>query len=228
MAWLSLIGCLAVSALAYWQIASSDSPQVAPTTSPASAAPAVNRQVAEFSLTERDGSTVTRAALRGRVWIADFIFSQCGSICPVMTRRMRMLDDELKGRISGKVLFVCFSVDPARDTPSMLREYATKHKVSRANWLFLTGDKPLIYSLARNSFGIEVQDALPGEDQILHSSRIFLVDGEGRIRGSYAAITPNEEENMLEIQSESPMPEEEKQRLIADLQSLFEGKAAPR
>ena len=195
-------------------------PQSGRADGPHAAAPVLG-QVGNFSLIERDGRRVTLDTLRGRVWIADFFFASCAGTCPVMTGRMRMLNDELARHFRDEVLLVSVSVDPARDTPSALRAYAIKHGVPASRWLFLTGDKAQMETMAVKSFKLGSPQAVPGEDQILHSERFFLVDREGRIRGSYGAITPQEEDDLLHVPMDRGMPENEKRRLMTDIESVM-------
>lgn len=90
--------------------------------------------------------------------------------------------------------------------------------------LFLTGDKTEIENIAVKSFKLGAPEPLPGDDQILHSSRFFLVDRAGRVRDSYGALTEEEENNLMRVSRESPMPETEERRLIADIRKLMDEK----
>lgn len=112
--------------------------------------------VADFALTERDGRAVSGADLAGRVWVADFIFTRCGSTCPRMTARMAQLASELADR--SEVRFVSFTVDPMYDTTEILTRYADTYAADRERWLFLTGSREMIYHLARDSFRLGVEE----------------------------------------------------------------------
>lgn len=177
--------------------------------------------VGDFKLMERSGKTVTLKTLLGKIWIADFIFASCAGTCPYMTERMHGLSEELTRDGLEEVMFVSISVDPARDTPQELRLYATLYHASPTRWLFLTGDKTRIEDLAVKSFKLGAPEPVPGEDQILHSSRFFLVDRAGVVRGSYGAITEEEENDLMRVSRDSPMPENEKRRLMEDIKSLI-------
>jgi cytochrome oxidase Cu insertion factor (SCO1/SenC/PrrC family) len=148
-------------------------------------APPILGAVPAFSLTERSGRTVARADLDGQTWVADFIFTRCGGICPLMTARMKDVHADAPG-----VTLVSFSVDPEHDTPAVLRDYAARHGIGEG-WLFLTGDQAVLHALARDGFKLAAA-AVPAEEQqqggdgpFLHSSRLVLVDGRARIRGYY-------------------------------------------
>jgi len=145
-------------------------------------------QVSEFSLIDSSGDTITRDHLLGRVWIADFFFTSCAGICPMMSKRMA----ELQERITGdrEITLVSISVDPERDTPERLRRYAQTYGADPIRWWFLTGDRAAIYRLSQESFRLGVQEVPedqrePGMEEVLHSSRFVLLDRQARIRGYY-------------------------------------------
>jgi len=142
--------------------------------------------VPDFSLTERDGGTVTLAQLRGKIWIADFIYTSCVDTCPLQTAMMAKLQNEYAGR--PEIQLVSFSVDPERDTPQVLSRYADKFQADSRRWFFLTGQRNRIISLVQQGFHLAVA-ALPNDADpsgtIPHSPRFVLVDKQGRIRGYY-------------------------------------------
>lgn len=177
-------------------------------------------EVPAFSLTERSEKPVALDDLRGRVWVADFIFTNCAGPCPVMSRRMQDLQAELLRDRMDKVVCVSFSVDPERDTPAALREYADQRGASPSRWLFVTGPKAALRALCVNGFKLAVQDDASPDDQILHSSRFVLVDKRGRIRGYYRALA-DEEEQDVGAAMQRPMNAEEKLRLMRDIQALL-------
>jgi cytochrome oxidase Cu insertion factor (SCO1/SenC/PrrC family) len=112
----------------------------------------VMSELPDFTLTERSGQSLALKDLRGKVWVADFVFTYCGGPCPIMTHRMRQLQDILLRDRMEKVVCVSISVDPKRDTPAVLRDYAAKHSASPTRWQFLTGDEKAIRSLALDGF----------------------------------------------------------------------------
>lgn len=150
--------------------------------------------VPQFTLTERSGRAVSSEELRGKVWVADFIFTNCAGPCPMMTRFMADLQAALPPR--DDLRLVSFSVDPARDTPQALTDYAQKFGAHPDHWLFLTGQKEEIYRLAQSGFLVTVMDTPPelresGQEPILHSTVFVLVDRQGRVRGHYDTETEN-------------------------------------
>ena len=151
----------------------------------------------DFSLTDQTDNTVTLADLKGKVWVADFIFTNCGGTCPMMTDKMRRLQQALPEGIR----MVSITVDPARDTPKALAAYAAEHGASRERWLFLTGDKQALYDLCVKGFKLPLDDSGGTvAEPIAHSTRFVLVDKQGEIRGYYGAM---EEEDMKRLTVDS-------------------------
>ena len=146
-----------------------------------------------FSLTERSGRRVGLDDLAGRYWIADFIFTRCTGVCPILTARMSSLAPALAGIPGGdQVRLVSFSVDPSWDTPEVLSRYAAASAAGAAGdrWLFLTGPSEDLYRLIKDGFRLSVAERSEGfaevaGDLITHSDRFVLVDPSGRIRGYY-------------------------------------------
>ena len=138
--------------------------------------------IPEFELIERSGRIVTRAELDGQVWVADFIFTNCGGTCPMMTYQMTKLDKVLP----PTVRLVSFTVDPTRDNPEVLSQYAIKNDVESNRWIFLTGERDSLYRLAREGFHLAVDDTIGTlVEPITHSSRFTLIDEAGNIRNYY-------------------------------------------
>lgn len=139
----------------------------------------------EFVFTERDGRTRKSEELRGKIWVAGFIFTRCHHTCPMVTGVMARLRTELP----DDVQMVSFTVDPEYDTPEILAAYAKDF--DPANWWFLTGDRDRLYTLIREGFKLGVRDnpefgKQPGE-LILHSTRLAVVDQQGQVRGYFDA-----------------------------------------
>lgn len=153
------------------------------------------QKVPHFALQHHDGDVRTLEDLAGKPWVADFVFTRCPGVCPIMTRRMKELVDDMP---EGLAHYVSVSVDPAHDTPQVLKEYAEKNGAGE-DWFFLTGEEETVYSLIRDGFLLAL-DPSPGQENpgqegqepIVHSNRFVLVDSEGWIRGYYNSF--NEEE----------------------------------
>ena len=142
--------------------------------------------VPDFKLTERSGKAVAMADLRGKIWIADFIYTTCTDTCPLQTAAMAKLQKEFAAQ--SNVQLVSVSVDPDRDTPQVLSAYADKHEADRQRWYFLTGPRAQVIQLIRDGFHLSVA-VLPdsgGENGMIpHSPRFVLIDRQAQIRGYY-------------------------------------------
>jgi protein SCO1 len=140
----------------------------------------------DFALVERSGRNVSLANLRGKVWIADFIYTTCQDTCPIQSATMAKLQEQLEN--NDQLRLVSFSVDPEHDTPQILTRYAERYNADAARWLFLTGDKKQITQLVQGGFrlsAVPAADSTAKDTIILHSSRFVLVDRNGEIRGYY-------------------------------------------
>jgi len=146
--------------------------------------------VPEFRLISSAGEVVERRDLLGHPWVVNLMFTSCAGICPRMTSEMARLEEGT--RDLPETRFVSITVDPERDTPEVLAAYAGKRHVERDRWLFLTGERKAIYQLASQGFLLSAQEGDPrrGEDAVLHSARFVLVDGAGRVRGTYDSRDP--------------------------------------
>jgi protein SCO1/2 len=134
-----------------------------------------------FALTDQDGKPFGRDDLRGKVWVADFIFTTCPGACPKMTMKMSGLQKAVPAR---DVHFVSFTVDPDRDTPEVLKRYGQGFDADPARWHFLTGEKSKLFDTAA---GLKLTAAPAGQfgPEIVHAEKFLLVDGSGRVRGVY-------------------------------------------
>ena len=148
-------------------------------------------RVPDFAFVSQTGDTVRLADLHGTLWIADFIFTHCASSCPMMTAQLGRLSSAFDA--GNDVRFVSFSVDPERDTPERLSEFAAGYGADPQRWLFLTGRKAALYALIEHGFKLSVQKSTPeeiaaGAEPVLHSTRFVLVDWDGEIRGYYNGL----------------------------------------
>ena len=137
-------------------------------------------QVPEFSFTNQDGKIVTNETYKGKVYIVEFFFTTCPSICPIMNENMVKVQNEFFG--NPNLGIASFSIDPIQDTPSVLKKYAAKYKITNPNWHLLTGDKDEIYKLANQGFNLFVGEDSEVEDGFEHSGFFALIDQEGNIR----------------------------------------------
>lgn len=135
--------------------------------------------VPDFRLTDQQGRLLALSDMVGKIWVADFIFTNCLTICPAMTQEMARLQSEF---VADPIYFVSFSVDPERDTSEVLARYAAEYGADARRWHFLTGEKERIYELAKDGFSLA---AGHNGSEILHSTRFVLVASDGRIYGRY-------------------------------------------
>jgi protein SCO1 len=146
--------------------------------------------VPEFRLTAQDGREFDSRDLQGKVWVADFIFTNCPGPCPRMTSQMRSVEKAYAGEPDLKL--VSFTVDPLRDTPDVLKSYAEKFHFDPAQWTFLTGSVPILNDLSRKVFLLGNVDGKTFE----HSTRFILIDRQGHIRGNYLTSEPESIPNL--------------------------------
>jgi len=160
---------------------SSESTRSSPTTSQEAADDL--GPVADFSLTERNGQTVRLADLRGKVWVASFLFTRCCTGCPRISADLL----ELQKNLPQGAVIVSFTVDPDFDTPAVVKAYADTLGADPKRWLFLTGKQSEIYRLIKDSFHLGVEqnrgEARKPGNEVTHSNRLIVVDGQGHIRG---------------------------------------------
>lgn len=143
----------------------------------------MKHKIADFSFQNQNNKTITQKDYENTIYVADFFFTTCPTICPIMTDNMVWLQDKIKDMPNVKLL--SFSVTPDIDTPEVLRKYADKKGVIDAKWNMVTGDKKDIYYLARQSF-LAVKTETTGElYDMVHTENFILVDKNGRIRGFY-------------------------------------------
>ena len=135
--------------------------------------------VPDFSLTNQQGEPLALSDMAGKIWVADFIFTNCPTICPAMTQEMARLQSEF---VADPVYFVSFSVDPERDTSRVLSRYAKAYGADDRRWHFLTGDKADIYQLAEEGFSLAAGHS---GTEILHSARFVLITPDGNIYDYY-------------------------------------------
>jgi cytochrome oxidase Cu insertion factor (SCO1/SenC/PrrC family) len=152
--------------------------------------------VPEFALTEANGTALRREDLLGKVWIASFIFTRCGEVCPMMMRHETRLQAQLPLR--DDLRLVSFSVDPDWDTPKVLTDYAHTFGADRSRWIFLTGNKKQVYQVATEGFRLATLEADPAKEMpILHSTKLVLVDRHAAIRGYYDSTEEIELQNLI-------------------------------
>jgi protein SCO1/2 len=141
-----------------------------------------------FSLTDQEGRTITNQSLKGKIYIADFFYGTCPSICPTVKRETLKVYEAFKG--NPEVLFVSHTLNPRHDTVGFLHTYAQNLGVESKQWHFLTGDKDKIYALGQQGYLVTARTDSTEPGGILHDGSLILVDRQGRIRGLYDGTEP--------------------------------------
>jgi protein SCO1/2 len=151
--------------------------------------------VPAFRFIDQDGVAFGPETLGGKPWVADFIFTRCPTVCPLMTERLAALEP----RLSERVHLVSLSVDPDFDTPERLRAFAREHGASSPRWHFLTGDSAAVQVAVTEGFKISLAHEGPDDDflSIVHGVHLVLVDAQGRIRGYYDSTDPEALERLV-------------------------------
>ena len=135
--------------------------------------------IPDFSFINQGNDTISKKDYSGSIYVANFFFTTCPTICPIMTNKMKYVQDKLS--VYPNIKFLSHSVNPGYDTPEVLSEYASRMQVDLSNWNFVTGEKQQIYSIASSYFVNVTEDELaPGG--FLHSEYFVLVDKEGNVR----------------------------------------------
>lgn len=150
-------------------------------------------KISDFKLTNQNGKEITQANYKDKIYVADFFFTTCQDICPVMTKNMYQIQEELKN--DNQILLLSHTVIPEVDTVEQLKEYAIENNVDDSKWNLVTGDKKQIYELARKSY-LAVEDSNYSQYDMIHTENFMLIDKERQIRGFYDG-TNSEEINRL-------------------------------
>ncbi len=142
--------------------------------------------IPDFELIAQDGGAFSSAVTEGKISVVSFFFTSCPSICPRMMRNLQTVHELYRN--DARVLFLSMTVDPVHDNPERLAKYATNLNANTEQWRFLTGDKKVIYGLARHGYFLTASEGNGGEQDFIHSENIALVDAIGRIRGYYNGL----------------------------------------
>ena len=152
-------------------------------------------KISNFNLVNQNGNNISQEFYHNKIYVADFFFTTCPSICPIMTNNMLKVQEKIKN--DPNVLIVSFSVDPKTDSVAQLKKYAKEKGVDDLKWNLLTGDKKQIYDLARKSFFVAEIDKDSDSNDIIHTEPFVLVDPDKRIRGFYDGTNLDEIKNLI-------------------------------
>jgi len=155
--------------------------------------------IQEFSFTDQLGNSFGSRELKGKVYVAEYFFTTCGTICPIMNNQMQRVQEAFSA--NKNVHIVSISVDPEHDTVAQMKRYADDHNANHKQWHFLTGDKKKIYQLARRSFFLlkpsEVRNQGDVGSDFIHTNYFVLVDDRNQIRGYYDGTDEHEVSKLI-------------------------------
>ncbi|MDG2396943.1 MAG: SCO family protein [Flavobacteriaceae bacterium] len=153
-------------------------------------------KIGDFKLVNQNGKLISQESYNGKIYIADFFFTTCPSICPVMTGNMLKIQNKIINDPS--IMLISYSVDPENDSVDKLKEYAIEKGIIDSKWNLVTGDKKEIYDLARKSYFVAEINENEGLNEIIHTENFVLIDPDKRIRGYYDGTNYQEINKLLE------------------------------
>ena len=153
-------------------------------------------KIANFSLTNQNGKTITQNDYKDKIYVADFFFTTCQTICPIMTDHMVDIQKEILN--DNEVMLLSHSVTPKIDSVAQLKRYAKKKGVNDAKWNLVTGDKKQIYELARKSYLAVKDNGDGGPFDMVHTENFMLIDKKRQIRGFYDGTNPEDISRLLD------------------------------
>ncbi len=157
----------------------------------------ITHTISDFSFLNQDSILVNEKEIEGKIHIANFVFTSCISICPTMTRNLKIVSDSLHNK--DGIVFLSYSVTPWIDKPHVLKTYKEENEISNKNWHFLTGNEADIYKLARQSYFAEEDIGFSKDStEFLHTEHFLLVDKTKRIRGIYNGTLLLEMQQLLD------------------------------
>jgi protein SCO1/2 len=152
-------------------------------------------KIKDFSMKNQNGETITQEFYNDKIYVADFFFTTCPTICPIMTENMGYVQEKIKN--DSDVLLLSFSVTPEIDSVEKLKKYALEKNVIDSKWNLVTGNKKDIYNLARTSYLVAKTNGDGGKYDMIHTENFVLVDKEKRIRGFYDGTNSKEMDQLL-------------------------------
>ena len=151
-------------------------------------------KISDFELINQNGKTITQEYYKNKIYVADFFFTTCQSICPIMTKNMLEIQEQLKN--DKEILLLSHTVTPEIDSVQQLKKYALENNIDDNKWNLVTGDKRQIYDLARKSY-LAVEDSEFGDFDMIHTENFMLIDKQRQIRGFYDGTDKKEIERLL-------------------------------
>lgn len=148
-------------------------------------------KIIDFEYLNQDSILVKSSQMKGKIWVAEFFFTSCPTICPTMNKQLTRLNINTSD-LKDQIQFISFSIDPSHDTPSELKKYISKHKIKATNWQFFTGNEAKTHDLGINYFQTFAGQDPQSAGGYAHSGSFTLVDKEGYVRGVYLGTNPKE------------------------------------
>lgn len=203
--WITLTLAIIVCVLIYFYYTSTLSNKVLPIYNPSNFNPELvdksiqnksqYHKVSDFSLTNQNGETITQDVYKDKIYVADFFFTRCGTICPVMTGNMAKIQNLFLD--DNEIMLLSLSVTPEIDSVSVLRNYANNKGVIDSKWNVTTGSKKHIYELARKSYFAVVEQGDGGMQDFIHTPNFILIDKKKQIRGIYDGTSDADIEQLI-------------------------------
>lgn len=154
-----------------------------------------NHQISSFSLVTQDGENVNQSLTEDKIYVADFFFTTCPTICPKMAKQMKRVYDEFEDE--ERFMILSHTVYPENDSSVVLKKYAVELEVNTQKWVFLTGDKKIIYDLARKSYFAATTEGDGGVSDFIHTENFVLIDTKRQIRGFYDGTSTEEVSKLI-------------------------------
>lgn len=154
----------------------------------------IYQTIPAFSLLNQDSTLITQDAFKGKVYVADFFFTSCTTICPTMHRNLKTVYEQYKD--NPEVMFLSHTIDFKYDKPSVLKKYVQKLGVDARKWQFVYGTKEQVYNLAEHNYLVAVQEDSTARDGYIHQGWLVLIDKEKRMRGAYDGTKTEEVEKL--------------------------------
>jgi protein SCO1 len=151
--------------------------------------------IPNFNFTNQNGKKITQKNFNNSVYVADFFFTTCHSICPVMSTQIQRVAEKFKG--NSEVKFLSHTVDPETDTVEQLNRYSIEHKADANQWMFVTGNKKELYDIARTGYLLDASIGNGGPDDFIHTQNFALIDKDNRIRGYYDGTNTKEVDQLI-------------------------------
>jgi protein SCO1/2 len=151
--------------------------------------------VPQFEFINQANKNLSSDFVKGKIWVADYFFTKCTSICPKLTTHLQKVQQAFKQ--DSRIKIISFTVDPDRDSPGVLRSYAGMFHADASQWQFVTGDKKDLYAFARKGLFIIATDGDGGADDFIHSEKLVLIDAQNHIRGYYDGTSDTEVDQLI-------------------------------